>query len=78
MIISASGEHQGLDALEDLVRPLLNNEGSMQTHETRWGRSTDQDGYHKVFMEYSAENAFGGGPSLSLLAWSTGRPARLS
>ena len=48
-----------LDALEDLVRPGLNDEGSMQTHETRFSRSPDADGYHLVQMEYSANNSFG-------------------
>ena len=48
-----------LDALEDLVRPGLNDEGSMQTHETRFSRSPDADGYHLVQMEYSANNLFG-------------------
>ncbi|MXW23774.1 MAG: hypothetical protein F4Z96_03790 [Chloroflexi bacterium] len=48
-----------LDALEDLVRPLLNDEGSMQTHETRFSSEPDAAGYHSVRMEYSAHNAFG-------------------
>ena len=49
-----------LDALEDLLRPGLNDEGSMQTHETRFSREPDSDGYHLVRMEYSAQNSFGG------------------
>lgn len=48
-----------LDALEDLVRPLLNDEGSMRTHETRFSRTPDRDGFHLVEMVYSANNAFG-------------------
>ncbi len=48
-----------LDALEDLIRPLLNDEGSMQTHETRFTRTADENGEHFVYMEYSANNAFG-------------------
>ena len=49
-----------LDALEDLVRPYLNDEDSMQTHETRFSSQPDADGYHLVTMEYSAKNALGG------------------
>ena len=47
-------------ALEDMVRPYLNDEGSMETHGTQWSREPDAGGYHTVGMEYSAENAFGG------------------
>ncbi|MXX67251.1 MAG: hypothetical protein F4Z40_09795 [Chloroflexi bacterium] len=49
-----------LDALEGLVRPLLNDEGSMETHETLFSRVPDSDGWHAVRMTFSAENAFGG------------------
>lgn len=49
-----------LDALEDLVRPILNDPGSMRTHETRFSSAPDAQGYHSVRMDYSAENAFGG------------------
>ncbi len=49
-----------LDALEDLVRPLLHDEGSMETHETRWSVEPDANGYHTVLMEYSAKNTAGG------------------
>ena len=49
-----------LDALEDLVRSYLNDEESMQTHDTRFSRQPDANGYHRVIMEYSAENALGG------------------
>ena len=49
-----------LDALEDLVRPLLNDESSMRTHSTRFITTPDEDDYHLVRMDYSAENAFGG------------------
>ena len=49
-----------LDELENLVRPLLNNRGSMRTHSTRFSNNPDAAGYHSVVMVYSAENAFGG------------------
>ena len=49
-----------LDALENLVRPYLNDEGSMETHRTIVSRVPDAEGYHTVVMEYSAKNALGG------------------
>ena len=49
-----------LDALEDLVRPLLNDRESMKTHETRISRSPKPDGFYQVRMTFSSKNAFGG------------------
>ena len=49
-----------LDALENLVRPLLNDRGSMETHETRFSRTARSGGWHDVRMTYSAKNALGG------------------
>ena len=49
-----------LDPLEDLVRPMLQDEGSMETHETRFSGQPGPDGWHQVRMTFSAENAFGG------------------
>ena len=49
-----------LDAVENLVRPYLNDEGSMETHRTIVSRVPDAEGYHTVVMEYSAKNALGG------------------
>ena len=41
------------------MRPYLDNEGSMETHNTYWGAEPDADGYHTVVMEYSVENFLG-------------------
>ena len=51
------GNHDGF---EDQIRPLLSNEGSMETHLTRF--TTEPIGDESVLIEmvYSAENAFGG------------------
>ena len=51
------GNHTGF---EDQIRPLLNDEGSMETHETRFGVTPDENNEVPIRMEYSAENAFGG------------------
>ena len=51
------GNHNGF---EDQIRPLLNNEGSMQTHETRFGTVFIGPNEVAIRMEYSAENALGG------------------
>ena len=48
-----------LEDLEDMVRPYLNNEGSMETHSTELSVEPDGDGYHTVVMEYSVENFLG-------------------
>ena len=56
-----------LDALEDLVRPKLNDRGSMQTHETRFSRTPDADGFYRVRMSFSAENSYGGRVTLTAL-----------
>ena len=49
-----------LNPLEDLVRPLLQDEASMETHETRFSGQPGPDGWHQVRMTFSARNAFGG------------------
>ena len=47
--------------LEDLVRPLLNDPGSMETHETRIGKvGASVTGKHRIIMDFGARNAFGG------------------
>ena len=52
------GNHDGF---EDQIRPLLNDEGSMRTHATRFQTTDgDGDGQVRIMMEYSANNAFGG------------------
>ena len=51
------GNHNGF---EDQIRPLLNDEGSMETHETRFTTTPDANDEVTVVMEYSAKNAFGG------------------
>ena len=54
-----------LDALEDLVRPLLLSPDSMRTHETRYRTAPVNSpgdgahGAHYVTLTYSADNAFG-------------------
>lgn len=54
---SWDGNHSGF---EDQVRPGLNDEGSMETHETRFQASDpDNDGQVTIVMVYSAKNAFG-------------------
>ena len=52
------GNHNGF---EDQIRPLLNDEGSMRTHSTRFGTTPLANSPQEVsiFMEYSANNAFG-------------------
>ena len=32
----------------------------MQTHETKWVKLPEPDGYHRVVMTFSSKNAFGG------------------
>ena len=49
------GNHDGLEAL---VRPLLQDPGSMQTYETLIGPV--RDGKHQITMNFGARNAFGG------------------
>ena len=58
------GNHEGFEAQ---IRPLLNNEGSMQTHSTRFGVEPGPDGRSLIQMEYSAENIFGG--RVKTIAW---------
>ena len=52
------GNHNGF---EDQIRPLLNDEGSMRTHSTRFGTTPLANRPQEVgiVMEYSANNAFG-------------------
>ena len=50
------GNHDGLEAL---IRDNLNDPGSMDTVVTRI-TPVDEDGYHTVALEFTAENAFGG------------------
>ena len=51
------GNHNGF---EDQIRPLLNNRGSMRTHDTFFGVEDHEPGKVVIRMVYSAENAFGG------------------
>ena len=51
------GNHDGF---EDQIRPLLNDRGSMRTHETRFGVEDYEPGRVLIRIVYSAENAFGG------------------
>ena len=55
------GHHEGF---EDQIRPLLNDEGSMETHETFFGVEPGAGGGSfsevSIRMIYSAENALGG------------------
>lgn len=52
------GNHNGF---EDQIRPLLNDEGSMRTHSTRFGTTPLANRPQEVgiVMKYSANNAFG-------------------
>ena len=54
------GNHNGF---EDQIRPLLNDEGSMRTHDTYFGTERGALGGSQnevgIRMVYSAENAFG-------------------
>ena len=47
------------DRFETQIRDLLNDPGSMETHSTQTSRLLDT-GLHRISMDYSATNAFGG------------------
>ena len=51
------GNHDGF---ENQIRPLLNDEGSMETHSTRFTTEPIGDDSVIIEMVYSAENAYGG------------------
>jgi len=51
------GNHDGF---EDQIRALLNDPGSMKTHNTTTSRLIAGSGTHHINMDYSAKNAFGG------------------
>ncbi|MYH67775.1 MAG: LysM peptidoglycan-binding domain-containing protein [Dehalococcoidia bacterium] len=51
------GNHNGF---EDQIRPLLNDEDSMETHETRFGLDEYVSDHVPIVMVYSAKNAYGG------------------
>ena len=51
------GNHNGF---EDQIRPLLNDEDSMETHETRFGLEEYVSDHVPIVMVYSAKNAYGG------------------
>jgi len=51
------GNHDGF---ETQIRDLLNDPDSMETHKTTTTRLIPGAGTHKISMEYSARNAFGG------------------
>ena len=51
------GNHNGF---EDQIRPLLNDRGSMKTHETLFGIKDYSPGRVAIKMTYSAKNLFGG------------------
>ncbi|MXZ95024.1 MAG: hypothetical protein F4Y99_03765 [Acidimicrobiaceae bacterium] len=61
------------NALEDLIRPLLNDPGSMETFGTYYFTWDDlDDGLVTVRLDYGARNAFGGMVRTS--AWAEMRP----
>lgn len=61
------------NALEDLIRPLLNDPGSMETFGTYYFTWDDlDDGLVTVRLDYGARNAFGGMVRAS--AWAEMRP----
>ena len=62
---SWDGNHNGL---EELVRRRLNDPGSMETHETRIG-PVDSSGRHRIIMDFSAKNAFGGRVRSTATGW---------
>ena len=62
---SWDGNHNGL---EELVRRRLNDPGSMETHETRIG-PVDSSGRHRIIMDFSAKNAFGGRVRNTATGW---------
>ncbi len=52
------GNHDGL---EDLIRPLLNDPGSMETHGTYYSSDDSlADGKISIRLDYSAANMLGG------------------
>ena len=58
------GNHNGF---EDQIRPLLNDRGSMETHETRFGIEDYSLNRVVIRMDYSAKNAFGGRVSVEAI-----------
>ena len=58
------GNHTGF---EDQIRPLLNDRGSMETHETRFGIEDHSLNRVVIGMGYSAKNAFGGRVSMEAI-----------
>ena len=58
------GNHNGF---EDQIRPLLNDRGSMETHETRFGIEDYSLNRVVIRMGYSAKNAFGGRVSVEAI-----------
>jgi hypothetical protein len=59
------GNHDGL---EGLVRPQLNDPGSMETHETRIWPVGDGN-RHRIIMTFGAGNAFGGMVRHTAIGW---------
>lgn len=55
-----SGWDGNHDGFESRVRALLNDPGSMETHGTRTSQVNAGTGLHRITMDYSAKNAFGG------------------
>ena len=58
------GNHNGF---EDQIRPLLNDRGSMEKHETRFGIEDYSLNRVMIRMGYSAKNAFGGRVSVEAI-----------
>ena len=58
------GNHNGF---EDQIRPLLNDRGSMKTHETRFGVEDYSLNRVLIKMVYSAKNSFGGRVSVEAI-----------
>lgn len=57
------------EQLEDVIRPTLNDPSSMETSQTRYLSSDSvEDGTLTVWLDYSAENAFGGRVQLTAVA----------
>ena len=52
------GNHDGLEGLEGLVRPLLTDPGSMKTYKTLIGPV--RNGKHSITMDLGSKNSFGG------------------
>lgn len=59
------GNHDGF---ETQIRGLLNDPDSMDTHATKTTQKLP-NGFHRISMDYSAKNSFGGRVRLSAIGW---------